>query len=60
MASAMSSTSFSESIGSSFYGGDQVEYGTLDHVTSGGTWFNGGDALETLWSVDELNNWLFQ
>ncbi|KAL1193098.1 Transcription factor MYB2 [Cardamine amara subsp. amara] len=60
VATAMSSTSSSESMGSSFYGGDQMEYGTLDHVANGGTCFNGGDALETLWSVDELNNWLLQ
>ncbi|XP_023645751.1 transcription factor MYB108 isoform X2 [Capsella rubella] len=60
-AGAASSTSSSESsVRSSFYGGDQVEYGTLDHMTNGSDWFNGGDALETLWSVDELNNWLLQ
>lgn len=61
VATATSSTS-SESMGSSFYGVDQVEYGTLDQMTNngGGTWFNGGDAFENLWSVDDLNNWLLQ
>ncbi|KAG7594420.1 SANT/Myb domain [Arabidopsis thaliana x Arabidopsis arenosa] len=58
VATATSSTSSSESMASSFYGGDQVEYGTLD--PNGGNWFNGGDAFETLWSFDELNKWLLQ
>ncbi|CAL9218048.1 unnamed protein product [Arabidopsis halleri] len=57
---ATSSTSSSESMASSFYGGDQVKYGTLDHMTNGGDWLNGGDAFETLWSFDELNKWLLQ
>ncbi|XP_010500311.1 PREDICTED: transcription factor MYB108-like [Camelina sativa] len=52
-------SSSSESVRSSFYGGDQMEYGTkLD--SNGGDWFNDGDALETLWSFDELNNWLLE
>ncbi|KFK36115.1 hypothetical protein AALP_AA4G080100 [Arabis alpina] len=58
---ATSSTS-SESMRSSIYGGDQMEYGTLDHMTNcgGSTLFNDGDLSENLWSVDELNNWLLQ
>ncbi|CAD5314904.1 unnamed protein product [Arabidopsis thaliana] len=60
VATATSSTSSSEAVRSSFYGGDQVEFGTLDHMTNGGYWFNGGDTFETLCSFDELNKWLIQ
>ncbi|ESQ30787.1 hypothetical protein EUTSA_v10012051mg [Eutrema salsugineum] len=61
VATAMSSSTSSEYMGSNFFDGDQMEYGTLDQMRNNcSTWFNGEDALENLWSVDELNNWLLQ
>uniref|UniRef100_A0A1J3D943 Transcription factor MYB108 n=1 Tax=Noccaea caerulescens TaxID=107243 RepID=A0A1J3D943_NOCCA len=61
VATATSSSTSSDSIGSSFYGCDQVEYGTLDQMTNNeSTLFNSGDAFENMWSVDELNIWLLQ